>query len=173
MLILWPKNQASKACLHTAVMGPYQKKVVQVPFISAHKQIQKLLVPLYADILTVYCDIYATLCIVFSPGCYLDEWPIRALGLVATCTWTSDWYQICNFLDWHLAKWHIAALSWVITHTGIACYSCTAFFDGSYIASSRSRRTIFFRFKEVFLQSILTHQCPIYHDAQMLDIGQN
>ena len=25
-----------------------------------------------------------------SPGCYLDEWPLRALSQVDACTWTSD-----------------------------------------------------------------------------------
>ena len=75
----------------------------------------------------------------YSPGCYLDEWPVRALSQVDGCTWTSDCpapgqvpsptvhlikchpiSKVCQFSifsERHLRKWHMPALSQVIPQT--------------------------------------------------------
>ncbi len=49
--------------------------------------------------------------------------PVHALGQVVGGTWSSV-YQINNFPERHLAKWHVAALSQVIPQTvnDIACH---------------------------------------------------
>ena len=65
-----------------------------------------------------------------SPGYHLDECQCNALEPVGFSTCTSDtWsldqvvkissvYQISDFHEWHLAKWHTSALSQVIPSTG-------------------------------------------------------
>ena len=50
-------------------------------------------------------------------------WRVHALGQVDSSTWTSDRaapgqvYQISIFSEWHLHKWHMAALSQVVSRT--------------------------------------------------------
>ncbi len=49
---------------------------------------------------------------------YLDEWPVLAVSQVDACTWTSV-YQISNFCERHLHKWHMPALSQVVSQTDL------------------------------------------------------
>ena len=56
---------------------------------------------------------------VSSLGYYLDKW-------TGPCTWAGGWlhldkYQIYNFSERHLPKWHMTALSQVISQTGEWC----------------------------------------------------
>ena len=64
-----------------------------------------------------------SLIVYISLGYYLDEW-------TGPCTWPSGWlhldkwlsctskvYQISIFSEWHLHKWHMPALSQVISQT--------------------------------------------------------
>ncbi len=69
-----------------------------------------------------------------SPGCYLAEWPVCALGQVDACTWTSDWLKSAKctkFLIFMNGTWpsatHRHSAKWSPTlHTGseqkITCY---------------------------------------------------
>ncbi len=103
-----------------------------------HRYIQWLISCVYNSLWRVWL-----LCCMYSPGCYLDEWPVRALSQVDGCTWTSDCQaprisKLCQILDFcsrHLAECHWVALGQVVALTDVHSVSKHAFILDLYLPS--------------------------------------